>query len=335
MHLTQPDVTPNPQDVPDPAPSTQDAPDAAPNTQDASWRQTTPSWDKRRVPPLLLSDFGHPGHNTFHSLKLLHLLQGGFYCSNKQAKSHPSLRPASCAQATPDSSMGNCPSRLRTYLIPLCSWRRAQQYPAIRSRIGEVVVEESAIEFWDRQHPIPFSPVTSWIKIAEGWILDCCVAGAEPNNLPQSDSGLVQRSWRNLPSSSGIPRVPIKTTPRMVSDFMSLDATEASFIPLRRWRRAQQSPAIGSRIGSVLVEESAIEFWDRQHPTPFSPVTSWIIALSGWILYRWIAGIEPSLRLSAEKPPGTMLDLRVLWLSLAFRLEWAGNFAHSKMLFWK
>jgi len=31
--------------------------------------------------------------------------------------------------------------------------------------------------------------------------------------------------------------------------------------------------------------------------------------------------VASSLRLSAEKPPGTMLDVRVLWLSLAFRLE--------------
>ena len=40
---------------------------------------------------------------------------------------------------------------LRTYLIPLCSWRRAQRSPAIGSRIGPLVVEESAIEVWDRQ----------------------------------------------------------------------------------------------------------------------------------------------------------------------------------------
>jgi len=34
---------------------------------------------------------------------------------------------------------------------PLGSWRRAQQSPAIRSRIGPVVVEESDIELWERQ----------------------------------------------------------------------------------------------------------------------------------------------------------------------------------------
>jgi len=36
-------------------------------------------------------------------------------------------------------------------LTPLGSWRRAQQYPAIRSRIGPVVAEESDIKLWERQ----------------------------------------------------------------------------------------------------------------------------------------------------------------------------------------
>jgi len=52
---------------------------------------------------------------------------------------------------------------------------------------------------------------------------------------------------------------PLKTTPTiMVSDFMGSDATETTFIPLRSWRRAQQSPAIRTRIGPVVVEESDI-----------------------------------------------------------------------------
>jgi len=92
-----------------------------------------------------------------------------------------------------------------------------------------------------------------------------CVAGIEPNNLPQSDPGSEQWLWRNLLSRSGSTRVlPIKTTPTRVSDFLGFDATETSFIPLRSWRRAQQPPAIGSRIGGVVVEECVIEFWDRQ-----------------------------------------------------------------------
>ena len=41
-----------------------------------------------------------------------------------------------------------------TYPIPPRSWFRAQKPPAIRSRIGVVVVELSAIEIWDCQHSL-------------------------------------------------------------------------------------------------------------------------------------------------------------------------------------
>jgi len=73
---------------------------------------------------------------------------------------------------------------------------------------------------------------------------------------------------------------------------MSFDATKTSIILQCSSCRAQYSPAIGSRIGAVVVEQSAIEFLDRQHLTIFSPVTSSIIALSGCILSRMIACIE-------------------------------------------
>jgi len=91
-----------------------------------------------------------------------------------------------------------------------------------------------------------------------------CQAGIEANNLPQSDSELAKWSWRNLTSSCGRARVSIKTTLTRVSDLLSSDVTETSFIPLRSWRRAQRSPAIRFRIGAVVLEESAIEFCDRQ-----------------------------------------------------------------------
>jgi len=91
-----------------------------------------------------------------------------------------------------------------------------------------------------------------------------CVAGIEPNDLPQSESGSELWLWRNLPSRSGIARVPIKTTLTRVSDFLSVDAIETSFIPLCSQRRAQRSPVLGSRFGAVGVEESAIELCDRQ-----------------------------------------------------------------------
>ena len=89
-----------------------------------------------------------------------------------------------------------------TYLILPRSRRRAQQPSAIRSRIGPAVMEESAIEFWDRQHTIQYC------------------------------------------------------------NFMNKNRGGMDCTPLGSWRRAQQSPAIRSRIGPVVVEESAIEFSD-------------------------------------------------------------------------
>ena len=44
------------------------------------------------------------------------------------------------------------------YLIPAWSWRQAQRRPSDRFTIGLEVVEESVIEFWDRQHPLSAFP---------------------------------------------------------------------------------------------------------------------------------------------------------------------------------
>jgi len=97
------------------------------------------------------------------------------------------------------------------------------------------------------------------------------VTGVESNNPPQSDPESAKRLWRNLPSSSGTAR---KTTLRRVGGFIGFDATETYLIPPCSWRQAQQPPAIRIRIGQPVVEESAIEFRDYQHPTRFSHVTS-------------------------------------------------------------
>jgi len=209
MHLMQLDAPPNPQDALDVEPNSQDKPGAAHNSLDAIWRQTTSSRDMRRVPPSLLSDLGHPGHNTFHSVKLLNLLQEGYYCSNKHSEPEPSLPH---------------PSHLSS---------------------------------WD--------PMAPWAIATVGHTLYLCVAGVEPNNLPQSDLGSAVRLWRNLTWSSWSARGPIKTTPTSVSNFMDFDTTRMSFILLRSWYSGQESPAIRSRIGAVVVEESLMESWDRQH----------------------------------------------------------------------
>ena len=69
-----------------------------------------------------------------------------------------------------------------TYPIPSCSWRQAQQPPAIRCRIGKLVVEESSIGFWDRYHIIQFCNIMN--KIGGGRTLYHHEAGVEANKLP-------------------------------------------------------------------------------------------------------------------------------------------------------
>jgi len=47
-----------------------------------------------------------------------------------------------------------------TFLILACSWRRDQRRRVFRAGIGQVVVEESGMESWDRQHPLSAFPGT-------------------------------------------------------------------------------------------------------------------------------------------------------------------------------
>jgi len=144
---------------------------------------------------------------------------------------------------------------------------------------------ESCLRLWRYQSSgscitrTPFSPVTSWIEIAEGCTFHPYEDGIGPNTLPQSEPDSSPRSCRNLIPISVSACRPLKTAPKQVGHFMLLDATELFFIPLHSWRRAQPPPAIRSRISHPVVEECAIGFWDCKSPTLFSHVTSWIIHL--------------------------------------------------------
>jgi len=100
--------------------------------------------------------------------------------------------------------------------------------------------------------------------------------------------------------------VSIKTTLKRVSDFLSFDATEMPFIPLDSWHRAQEHPGVGFRIDCLAAVEGCS-----------CGLGVWILSVA----MKRVCRVASGLRLSAENPPGSMLDLRVLWLSLAFRLE--------------
>jgi len=127
-----------------------------------------------------------------------------------------------------------------------------------------------------------------------------CVAGVEPDNLPQSDSGSEQWLWRDLPSSSGIAMVSIKTTLKRVSDFLSFDATGTPFIPLDSWHRAQEHPGVRFRIDCLAVVEGCS-----------CGLGVWILS----VVMKRVCRVASGLRLSAENPPGSMLDLSVMTIT--------------------
>ena len=139
-----------------------------------------------------------------------------------------------------------------------------------------------------------------------------CVAGVEPNYLPSSDSGSEQWLWSNRYWVLGSPA----SLPIQPCNFMNNITPGMNLIPLDSWHRAQEPPCVGFRIDCLAVVECC----------SCGPGV-WMLS----VVMETVCRVASSLLLSAVKPPGTMLDLRVLWLSLAFRLEWAGIFAYSKM----
>jgi len=98
----------------------------------------------------------------------------------------------------------------------------------------------------------------------------------------------------------------IKTTLKRVSDFQSFNLTETPFILLDSWHRAQEHPGVGFTIDCLAVVKGC----------SCGPGV-WILS----VVIKRVCRVASSLRPSAENLRGSMLDLRVLWLSLAFRLE--------------
>ena len=70
-----------------------------------------------------------------------------------------------------------------TYLIPPRSRHPAQQPPAIRSRIGQLVVKASAIELWEFKYPIQYCQLRN--KCRRGSTIYDCEACVMANSIPQ------------------------------------------------------------------------------------------------------------------------------------------------------
>jgi len=94
--------------------------------------------------------------------------------------------------------------------------------------------------------------------------------------------------------------VSIKTTLKRVSDFLSFDATETPFIPLDSWHRAQEHPGVRFRIDCLAVVEGCS-----------CGLGVWILS----VVMKRVCCVASGLRLSAENPPGSMLDLSVMTIT--------------------
>jgi len=78
-----------------------------------------------------------------------------------------------------------------------------------------------------------------------------CVAGVEPNILPQSEPGSEHWLWRNLPSSSKIANTP----PIQPWNFMNNIPLGMNLIPLDSWHRVQEPLSVGFKIDCLAVVE--------------------------------------------------------------------------------
>jgi len=98
----------------------------------------------------------------------------------------------------------------------------------------------------------------------------------------------------------------LESHPIQPCNFMNNIPVGMVLILLDSWHRAQEPPSIRFRIDFLAVVEGCT----------CGPGV-WMLSVVMKRVYR----VTSSLRLSAEKLPGTMLDMRVLWWSeLAFSL---------------
>ena len=129
------------------------------------------------------------------------------------------------------------------------------------------------------------------------------VAIVDPNNLPQSDPGSAQQLWRNLQSSSGIARTP--------------------FSPVTSWIKIAEGWTLhhyeaGTEPRNLQVSDSGLIVW------LWWSLAAVALECGCWVLWWKECRIMSSLRLSAEKPPGTResyaYHLLSDWSELAFSL---------------
>jgi len=139
--------------------------------------------------------------------------------------------------------------------------------------------------------------VTSWVFLGQGRTLYRCVAGVEPNNLPQTELESVKRLQSNLQSS----KIPPACYLRPPSEKLAISwALMPQGRPLYRWvasvgpNNLQQTESKSvSRLWSNLPSRKILPACYLR-PSPEKSAKSWVLMPQGRLLYRCVAGVEPN-----------------------------------------
>jgi len=133
--------------------------------------------------------------------------------------------------------------------------------------------------------------------MGQGRTLYRCVAGVEPNNLPQTNPESVKWLWSNLQSSKIPPACYLRSSP---------ERSAKSWVLMRQRRPFNRCVAAVEPNNLPQTEsESGLRLWSNLpsryvppacylRPPPQKTAKSWVLMRQGRRLYRCVAGVEPN-----------------------------------------
>jgi len=141
-----------------------------------------------------------------------------------------------------------------------------------------------------------------------------CVAGVEPNNLPQTESESISLLWSNLPSCKILPACYLRPSPEKSA---------------KSWALMPQGHPLYRCVAGIEPNnlpqpelESVMRLWSNLPsskippacyltPPPEMSAKSWVLMPQRRPLYRCVAGVEPN-----NLPQTELKSVRRLWSNL-------------------
>jgi len=141
-----------------------------------------------------------------------------------------------------------------------------------------------------------------------------CVAGVEPNILPQTELESVMRLWSNLPSSKIPPACYLSPPPEMSAKSWVLMPQRRPSYRCVAGVEPNNPPETESESGSRLwsnLPSSKVPPACYLRPPPPKTAKSWVLMRQGRSLYRCVAGVEPN-----NLPQTNPESVKWLWSNL-------------------